>query len=87
MRRTTEGEIMPHLVTTLVGPITLADCADQICATHDYLARQGAQAIDRAWVARNITGWGAAVKRIRVELPAERRPDLVAPAITSHSLI
>jgi len=78
---------MPHLVASLVGPITLAACADQIRAAHDYLARQGAQAIDRAWVSRDVTGWGAAVKRIRVELPLDGRPELIAPDITSHSLI
>ena len=78
---------MPHLVASLVGPISLAACADQIRAAHDYLARQGAQAIDRAWVTRDVTGWGAAVKRIRVELPLDGRPDRIAFTIRSHSLI
>jgi hypothetical protein len=38
-------------------------------------------------VARDVVGWGVAVKRIRVDLPAEGRPKLIASTISSHSLI
>jgi len=72
---------MSHLVASVSVPISLATCTEQVRAAHDYLARQGAQAIDRAWVSRDVNGWGAAVKRIRVELPVEGSP--VPPPIDS----
>lgn len=78
---------MAHLVAPPSGPLPLAEAAAQLQAAHDYLARQGAQAIDRALVSRDIPHWGAAIKRIPVELPAEDRPTLIAPAIARHSLI
>lgn len=78
---------MPHLVESICGPITLAACAEQVRTAHDYLARQGAEAVDRAWVSRDVNGWGAAVKRIRVELSVEGRPERIAPGMASHNLI
>jgi hypothetical protein len=78
---------MPHLVAPLHGPISIVACAAQIQAAHDYLAAQGAAALAQAAQPRDLASWGAAVKRVRVDLPAAGRPALIAPGMADHSLI
>lgn len=67
--------------------MTLAECSRLVREAHDYLARCGADAIEEAWRAKGDRYWGSLVKRIRVVLSGEGRPELIAPTLHAHNLV
>lgn len=85
---------MPHLVTSLTpashgdaGVLSLARCHALLLGAHDYLARQGAEAVRRAVRERDISAWGSTLKRVRVALPANGRPAVVRDDGAAHNLV
>lgn len=83
---------MPHLVASLTAAhgdsdiLSLARCHALLLDAHDYLAHQGMDAARRAVLVDDACIWGTAFKRVRVELPADGRPELVRAAEARHSL-
>ncbi len=82
---------MKHLVRSLLvdgaPPLTLGECARLVREAHDYLARRGADAIERAWHAKGDPNWGSLVKRIQVDLPTDGRPELIGLTKSEHNLV
>ncbi len=82
---------MSHLVGAVLAAdgvgLELARCYDLVREAHDYLAQRGREAVARAGQQQDLSSWGGTVKRVRVTLPINERPALIAPAEPYHNLI
>ena len=67
---------MSHLIVGTTEKFDLHEMLDKLCAAHKYLAEHGARALTRAEELGRSEKWGQSVKRIRVELPSDGRPEL-----------
>jgi hypothetical protein len=59
---------MGHLVKSM-SDVSIAVCYRDLKEAHDYLAVQGAKAIELAWQKAGSSQWGSEVKRLNVSLP------------------
>jgi len=65
----------------------LAEVCDDLIAARNYLVKYGRLALVRAADIDATAAWGSSVKRVKVILPAEGRPDVVSSSIHQHSLV
>jgi hypothetical protein len=77
---------MSHLIVGTTEKFDLHEMLDKLCAAHKYLAEHGARAFTRAGELGRSEKWGQSVKRIRVELPSDGRPELAKDAPPEHSI-
>ncbi len=80
---------MAHLIELIEAednPLSVGDVLIKIRKAHDYLVRQGIEALRTAQATEESPYWGAIIKRIRVKFPEDDRPDLIAPTIRDHNL-
>lgn len=82
---------MAHLVASVTAAdgqrVPIGECYRLVKEARDFLAHRGSIAIAQAGSYAGTASWGTDVKRLRVELPHEHRPQLVGPALTRHNLI
>ena len=77
---------MSHLITGKTEEFDLQWMLDELRAAHVYLAEHGARAFMRAAELGPSARWGQCVKRIRVALPSNSRPELAKAAPSEHSI-
>ena len=77
---------MSHLIVGTTEKFDLHEMLDKLCAAHKYLAEHGARALTRAEELGRSEKWGQSVKRIRVELPSDGRPELAKDAPLEHNI-
>jgi hypothetical protein len=77
---------MAHLVAAQLEPFDLDTYVEDLQQAHDYLAKHGAEAVQRACGIGSVREWGSALKRVRVALPDQGRPRLVSGAVCDHNL-
>jgi hypothetical protein len=65
----------------------LAEVRDELIAARTYLAKHGRLALIKAAGIDATAAWGSSVKRVKVNLPAEGRPNRVPESIQQHSLV
>lgn len=82
---------MSHLVRSLTraqdSHLTPAVCYALVRDAHDYLAGRAAAAIEQAQRHTDAASWGTTLKRIRVELPAAERHELITTKEPHHNLV
>jgi hypothetical protein len=78
---------MGHLVKSM-SDVSIAVCYRDLKEAHDYLAVQGAKAIELAWQKAGSSQWGSEVKRLNVSLPESSRPVLIGVDVkrSEHNL-
>jgi hypothetical protein len=77
---------MSHLIAGTTEQFDLQKKLDELRAAHAYLAKHGARALKRAAELGPSARWGQSVKRLRVELPSDSRPELTGAAPSEHSI-
>lgn len=76
---------MGHLVEPM-SDVSISVCYHDVKEAHDYLAQQGAKAIELAWQKAGSPQWGSEVKRVQVPLPESSRPRHVDVKNAQHNL-
>ena len=76
---------MSYLVKPLRNK-SLSDCRSQIQAAHDYLAEQARRSLAQAQAIGRCDHWGSSMKRLRVVLSAEGRPEAIPEEQEDHNL-
>ncbi len=78
---------MGHLVK-LMSDVSIAECYCAVKDAHDYLAQQGAKAIELASRIVAPSDWASKVKRLQFSLPQDARPKYIDIAVTKseHNL-